>query len=275
MQYRDILVHIDTASGSRACLDVAIAMARTHEAELQAVHVVTPPAVIAPASISPPAGLIKKLRAEQQRIEQEAREAYQVALADAGLEGEWRTLNGTASDVLVREARRCDLLVLGQEMGEESMIDRHGLPDTLVLECGRPVLVVPYVGAGAKVGRRIMIAWNGGREAVRAVNDALPMLVRADHVVLLSVDSAATADREASGANLARHLARHGVDCEIRNASVDQIEVGDLLLSRAADEGVDLLVMGAYGRSRFRELILGGATRHLLAHMTVPVLMSH
>ncbi len=123
------------------------------------------------------------------------------------------------------------------------------------------------------VGRRVLVAWNGSREATRALHDALPVLDRAERVIVLSVDPGD--HRHLPGADIATLLARHGVRAEANETSSDDIEVGDAVLPRAADLGADLLVMGAYGRSHVREWAMGGVTRNLLKHMTLPVLMSH
>jgi nucleotide-binding universal stress UspA family protein len=127
------------------------------------------------------------------------------------------------------------------------------------------------------MGNRIVVAWSGSRESVRAVSDAMPFLRRAKEVIVLAINPRHGPDGHGDipAADISLHLARHGVRADAQDITTDQIEVGDVLLSRAADESADLVVMGAYGHSRFRELILGGATRHLLQHMTVPILMSH
>ena len=138
---------------------------------------------------------------------------------------------------------------------------------------GRPVLVVPYAGRHEGLGSRVLVAWNASREAARAVHDALPLLTRARSVVVLAVDP--PDEDHIPGADIAAHLAHHGVHVEARHTVAPDIEVGDELLNLISDLGADLLVMGAYGRSRWREAVFGGATRHILAHMTVPVLMAH
>ena len=146
-----------------------------------------------------------------------------------------------------------------------------------MLSAGRPALVVPDIGAGKTLGRRVMIAWDTGREAARAVNDALPILQQAEAVTVLSVNPRPGIDLhgEEPGADIALHLTRHGVKVEVQRTQVEEINIGDTILSRLADLGSDLLVMGAYGHSRLREVVLGGVTRTLLESMTVPVLMSH
>src|SRR5690606_4452572 len=150
-------------------------------------------------------------------------------------------------------------------------------PADFVMRCGRPVLLVPYAGRFEAVGRRVLVAWDAGREAARAVRDALPLLKRAEHVEVVSFNPDRPGARHGPipGADLAAYLARHDVKVHVSQQHGDDIEVGEQILSRAADLHSDLIVMGAYGHSRLRELALGGATRTLLASMTVPVLMSH
>jgi nucleotide-binding universal stress UspA family protein len=137
--------------------------------------------------------------------------------------------------------------------------------------------VVPYIGIKTAPGKHAIVAWNGSREAARAVNDALPILRGADQVEVMCAnpDRGELGDADLPGADLCLHLARHGVKAEAQTLVASDLEIGDLLLSRAADHGADLIVMGAYGHARWREVVLGGVTRQLLEQMTVPVLMSH
>jgi nucleotide-binding universal stress UspA family protein len=153
------------------------------------------------------------------------------------------------------------------------------LVEAVLLESGRPVLIVPYVGAPPRIGSNILVAWDGGREATRAISDAMPLLVRARQVTVVTLDPGAakrgvdTPARE----RLVAHLRRHGVAARIESDELGagDVAIGDWLLSRSFDLGVDLLVMGGYGHPRWREQALGGATQALLSAMTVPVLMAH
>lgn len=186
----------------------------------------------------------------------------EAAAAADGL-AEWRRIDGRKD--LPLHARYADLTVLGQD-GGEAVTD-------MVMTVGRPILVVPHHGHFASVGQRPLVAWNASREATRAVFDALPILRRAGLVTLMTLD--AEDDDRVPGADISLALARHGVRVEVVHSTVGGIDPGNALLSRAADCGADLLVMGAYGHSPLREKVLGGATRHILDHMTVPVLLSH
>jgi nucleotide-binding universal stress UspA family protein len=150
-------------------------------------------------------------------------------------------------------------------------------PERVTLASGRPILVVPYAGHFATLGQRVLVGWDASREATRAVGDAMPLLAAAEQVTVLAIDPQAGpgGHGELPGADISLHLARHGVKAVIERTVSADVPIGDVLLSRAADLGADLLVMGAYGHSRARELLLGGATRTVLGSMTLPVLMSH
>jgi nucleotide-binding universal stress UspA family protein len=150
--------------------------------------------------------------------------------------------------------------------------------ENLMLSAGRPVLIVPYAGEFPTVGTAVLVAWDGSREATRALHDALPFLARAKQTTLLTInalDSEPPASR-IPGSDIAAIIARHGANVVTEEIDgVHDVPIGDMLLSRASDLGVDLIVMGGYGHSRWRELVLGGATRTVLKAMTVPVLMSN
>jgi nucleotide-binding universal stress UspA family protein len=144
-----------------------------------------------------------------------------------------------------------------------------------LFESGRPVLIVPYIQKTPLKLGRMMACWDGSRSAARAIADALPILARAKTVEIFTVTGEAGKDSELEGSDIAHHLARHGVRVEVERQVADDIDVGSVILSRAADSSADLIVMGGYGHSRLREFVLGGATRKILASMTAPVLMSH
>ena len=161
-------------------------------------------------------------------------------------------------------------------MGQPAPNPIVDLPETVALTTGRPVLVVPFIGAKPP-GKIVLLCWNASREAARAAADALPFLKAAQKVIVLVVNPTVSAEGhgEEPGADAAAWLARQGVKVTVQRDVAPDADVGGLILSRAADHDADLIVMGIYGHSRMREMVLGGASRTLLASMTVPVLMSH
>lgn len=218
----------------------------------------------------------RKLDEQARRSEGAFQQYTQAVLGD---KAEFRRADQDSLSAVVVNARYADLVVIGQRDPEEP---NTGVPGSIVeravLAVGRPMLVVPYyANAYPNLGRNVLVAWNGSRESVRAINDAMPLLQRAERVVVMAVNpNGGRRDHgEMPGADLALYLARHDVKVEARASVALEIGAGDELLARASDMGIDLLVMGAYGHSRLQELVMGGVTQTMMEHMTVPVLMSH
>jgi nucleotide-binding universal stress UspA family protein len=276
MAFKDILVYVDATKVAPTCLDVATMLATAHEAHLTALHVSAPPFIMGDFG---PGGAVEVIRWQEEQarlVAERAEEEVVAARRRSGREIEWRRAAGEVPATVQLHGHYADLVVVGQgsRSDDQSMV-ADILPESIVMGCGRPALVVPIYGKFPRVGDCVLVAWNRTREATRAVHDALPILARAKTVMILEVNPPADRQPHVAGADVALHLARHGVKAEVEAAAVSDIEVGPTILSRAADLGADLLVMGAYGHSRLRELTLGGVTRHLLKHMTIPVLMSH
>jgi len=278
MPLKDILVHMDATPQSVPRLEAAIALADAHQAHLTGLYVIHPPHI--PGFVRPQIG--DEILERQARLLAETAEAVETKFRDrVGTESfpyEWRTVEGDPVHVLALHARYADLAILGQRNPNGDDISANpDMPDRVVLSVGRPALVVPYAGTFPVVGERVMVAWDASRLATRAVSDAMPVLTQAKHVAVLAINPKGGEDGHGDipSADICLHLARHGVHVEAQHVYADDVDSGAMLLSRAADEGMDMLVMGAYGHARWREVVLGGVTRHVLKHMTVPVLMSH
>lgn len=280
MAYKNLLVHLDETEACKGRVAAAIALAKAQEAHLTGLSLAIEASVPAYIGGQLPAEVLDVQRAQMLERGRAAAAVFDKALTAAGQEGESRVVSGLDIDsarVITLHARHADLVVLGQEEPEAPTgVPRHRVED-VILAAGRPALVIPYIGAGKALGQRVMVAWDASRESARAVNDAMPLLEQAKTVTVLSVNPRPGVDRhgEEPGADIALHLARHGVKVDVQRTQVDEIDIGDTVLSRLADLSIDLLVMGAYGHSRLREVVLGGVTRTLLESMTVPVLMSH
>jgi nucleotide-binding universal stress UspA family protein len=276
MAYKDILVYADGSKAATARFDVACALASFHRAHLTALHVRTLPFVPADFGAGVPPMVIEWQERASDELAEQARKAVDDATRRNGPAIEWRLVRGDIGAVALLHSRYADLVVISQgatDMAEASVADE--LPEALIMGSGRPVLVVPRYGQYPIVGERVLVAWNRTREATRAVHDALPLLTGAKSVTVMEVNPRAGESPHISGVDIATHLARLGVKAEVSSTVADDIEVGDAILSRVADLGADLLVMGAYGHSRLREYTFGGVTLHILKHMTVPVLMAH
>jgi nucleotide-binding universal stress UspA family protein len=281
MSYKDLLVVLDSEPASRGRMDLAAALAERFAAHLVGLYLLPAPEAPRHLGYYDPALLdpfFRELREKAKETSDKEREAFEHAAGLRGLSAEWRVVaDGLESDPALH-ARYVDLTILGQldpDRGDAEMLRPR--PEHVTLASGRPILVVPYAGHYETVGRRVLIGWNATREATRAVSDAIPLLMAADIVTVLTIDAREGPDAhgELPGADISLHLARHGVKATIERTVSAGIPAGDVLLSRAADLGADLLVIGAYGHSRLRELLLGGATRSILQSMTLPVLMSH
>jgi nucleotide-binding universal stress UspA family protein len=253
-------------------------LAKRYNAHLIGMHVY---ASVPAAPVSVPYGskvLGSLVAAERQETDSIAA-AFAEATRNQPFVAEWRAVKVPHVDlaaVVMDHGRAADLIVAGQTDPDWDLSPLMDFPERLALESGRPVLVVPYVGRYPEIGRNVVIAWKSGRESARAVFDALPILKAAEKVHILEVKQHADAgDTLAPDTTIAASLGRHGIKPTVRSSIGTDISVGDEILSRLADIGADLLVMGAYGHSRMRELVFGGTTRHIARHMTVPTLFSH
>ncbi len=278
MTYRTIVVHIGADARRKERLDIASGLAAAFDAHLVGLFALTE--LMVPFAVGGNAGAV--IDAEQRwrdDVAKEAKRDFDAAVARAGVQkSEWRRSDRGALGAMRLSARYADLAVVGQHDPDRSAEERMPgfFVEDLVLSAGRPVLAVPYAGHFASVGSRVLVAWNTSREAARAITDSLPLLQRARSVEVVAFEpQRGGADHGAEpGADIALYLARHGVKVTAARQQAG-IDVGSQILSRAADTDADLIVMGAYGHSRGRELVLGGATRSLLEAMTVPVLMAH
>ena len=284
MAFKDVIALFTDGRRSADCLRLAAQLAEPVEGHLIGLYLMSPVTLLAGGL--PYSGTETEIRALE-AIESERRanalksagaveSLLQASARQTGQTIEWRLVEGDVVHNAVLHARHADLAVLGQNDPDHPGTTPH-LVESVLLGAGRPVLVVPYAGRFDTVGRTVLVGWNASREATRALSDAVPLLRKAQRVVVLSVNPPS---EEAGGppwpaAEIALHLARHGIPVEASSTVSHDIDVGNILLSRAADFGADLIVTGGYGHSRQREFLLGGVTRSLLRQMTVPVMMSH
>jgi nucleotide-binding universal stress UspA family protein len=276
MSYKTLLVHIDDTTRS----PYRIQLAAEYANQLGA-HVVG----IADTGVSRyiyqdgnlngiDPGLLEHLAHLRERATQNVAD-FKTQVAQLGVASfESEITQDDASGICLR-ARYCDLVIIGQtNPNEASPTVMDDFPEFMVLHCGRPVIVIPYAGKFSLPSKRPLLAWDGSRAATRAVTDAIPLLKTAEkvHVVLVNPDTDAHGDQP--GSDIATYLSRHGIHIEVI-VHTTKLSVGEALLSTASDLGSDLIVMGGYGHSRFKEMIMGGTTRTMLKNMTIPVLLSH
>lgn len=278
MGYKTILVHCDADPKVHRRLAVAADLAQRQGAHLVGVHA-RPPFEAPIFFEGGPAmnGFFAAYEAGVKADAEAAQAAFDKALKGRHLSHEWRTVDGFIDAELAIQARYADLTIVGQTDPDAQTPTPGDLPESVVLATGRPMLVVPHVGVQSTPGERVMLCWNASRESARAAADALPLLQGAKKVIVLVVDPRSSADGHGPepGADVAHWLARQGVDVTVQRDVAADADVGGVILSRAADHDVDLVVMGLYGHSRLREMVLGGASRTLLSSMTVPLFLSH
>lgn len=278
--YKTILIYADQFSGFERRLQVAAALAREDESHLigtvasggpQLDYIVFGAMTLAP----PPAMDYEPLRkAAQEQLARFDDRCRQLGVASH----ETRFQDSSAVDALILQSLYCDLIIVGQsDLSDRSLIWSTRLPSYLALHIARPLLVIPEREvAMARSVESLMIAWNASAEASRAVIGALPLLLRARRVQIVIVNPRQHPGRhgEEPGADLSTYLARHGVKAEVLCHETNE-ESGAALCGIAQENGADLIVAGAFGHSRFQEWVLGGTTRHLLSHSTLPVLVMH
>lgn len=294
---RDIVVVLDDTARSKVWLAIAVHLAQQHDAHLtgiSALDLVTPPKGISQPrhpidmdSLYPSQPVVEnamRSRDYPDAITQVAERAEQIEAAfreqlrGSRVRGDWRMANEKSSEAFASQTRYTDLVILGQidPNHPPPPAGRHLVEETL-MTAGRPILIIPYAGHFNTIGSKVLIGWNNSREAARAVYDAIPLLAKATSVTILEAYPAGRIPgaHDITSTGITRYLAHHEIDARTERTAMTSISADDALLSYAADISADLLVVGGYGHSRLRELILGGVTRGLLQHMTVPVLMSH
>ncbi|WP_137387808.1 universal stress protein [Rhodoligotrophos defluvii] len=276
MGYKTIVVSLNDVERASVVLGIATKLAARYAAHLVGLYVIPAVQVYPAIAMQITPEIMDTQRQYYEERAEQVKQLFETATKAQGLSAEWRQVEAEGSiiaDVVIAHGRNADLVVAGQvDPDGESMVEID-LCERLLLETGRPVLVIPSAGTFPDIGTEVTIAWNNKREASRAVFDALPLLKQAKRTIILCVNP--EEDEGIAGTEIAASLARHGVNAEIHRSVVKDVSVGDEILSRISDFGSDLVVMGGYGKSRMREFMFGGATRDILHHMTVPVLLSH
>lgn len=275
MALKNLLVHVNNEATSGPVIDAALTLADRHDTHLVGLGIKAPTDIPTYAEVRLPDSVLEILTEREATRLANARALFESRAKHAGREAraEWREGNGMPASTFSLHARYADLGIVSQSQSDASDRRFIDLAEEVLVSSGRPVLVVPVSGAGATIGDRVIVAWNGSRESARALGDAMPVLDKAKSVEIFIAGDPSLGDLP--GADVAAHLAHHGIKVDIHRSTATDVAIGDALLNRVSDSGADLVVMGGYGRSRFREFILGGVTRHILHHLTVPVMMSH
>lgn len=270
----DLLVHLDPRHPDAPVTQTAIALAQLFDAHLT-VSGATLERMPAAAMLEASGAILKEVTARERGVVEGVISRFEADARGSGVRAESVPLEGFAASVehaLASLARHFDMTLVGQPPRDDV---RMSFIETLLFDSGRPVLMAPHSISAPPRFDVALVAWNGSREAARAIAGAMPLLKRAKRAQVVSIVEPKKRDAiDLPGFNITRHLARHGVAAELKRVTTE-LDPGDALLSHAADEGADYLVMGAYGQSRLREMLLGGATRTMLKSMTLPAVMAH
>ena len=273
---KDLIVNLGLGAHDPAG-DFAITVADAFEAHVLGLAFSYEPVVPGSVMGGIPVEFIESQRTEADKLANNAVSRFEAAAKRAGVSAETRIISTSisgAADQFGHMARRFDIVVVGQPEGDKSVPDEV-VDEGVLFESGRPVIFVPFIQKAAMKLDRVMVCWDGSRAATRAIADSMPLLKKAKEVEIVMVATKGFKTDEAPGADLAKHLARHALDVNLKRITSPDIDIASTVLSYAADSNADFIVMGGYGHSRLREFILGGATRGILESMTVPVLMSH
>ncbi|WP_166877707.1 universal stress protein [Massilia mucilaginosa] len=277
--YKTILVHVDGNARSAARVEFAARFALANDAHLVGLAPTGLSALMYPlsamgAAMPPVAFPIDEIRDSAERsLDLFDSRARQLGVASP----ERRLVDEETGDGLCLQARYADLVVISAPTaGDAVLFMRPDYTEYVLLNCARPVLVLPAAGAGGAIGKRVTVAWNGSVEAVRAISGALALLQGAAQVDLVVVGKNDQQDLrgEQPGADIALYLARHGIKVDLSTVHGGGDD-GEALLSFAAEKGSDLIVMGAFGHSRLREFVLGGVSRTALRSSPIPLWMAH
>jgi nucleotide-binding universal stress UspA family protein len=272
---KDIIVNLSLTENGSAVGKYAASAAAVWEAQLTGVAFMFDPVV--PPSVGGyiPAEVIETQRSDNETAAESAISSFTAASSRAGLSVESLTLRTSlagAANRFASMARRFDLAIVGQpEMGRVEW----NIGETTLFESGCPMIAVPYIQKAPFKIDNVIICWDGGRAAARAIGDAIPIIKESGRVEIVIVTNEPGKQYDIEGADVGQHLARHGLKVNVHRLPGGGIDVADALLSYAADSATDFMVMGGYGHSRLREFVLGGVTRSIFQSMTVPVLFSH
>ena len=275
---KTLLVHIPSERLIRPVVDGSISLAVSHASHLRAISVGYETTSLGfPVDVGG-AAVAAVFEIERERALARANAAlavFEIEARNAGIAYDSHAMESAPADAaaaVIASARLHDLTIVLQPEPERQTFD-NVMPQEILFESGGPVLFVPHVHKGPLETKRIGIAWDGSRLAARALRDAAPFLTRATAITIISINEQAPAEASAKAASA--HLARYGVTVRIQQMDADHADIQPSILSIAADDGLDLIVMGGYGHSQLQERILGGVTRDMLQSMTVPTLMSH
>jgi len=274
---KDIVVNLTIGVDRDSAANYAVSLANIFKAHLVGIAFVYDPKISANLMVGIPAELVDAQRAANRHLANEATARFEAIAKQAGVTTESQVIDvavGKVGNAFGRLARSFDLSVIRQAVSDDA--EEISIIEGALFESGRPVIVVPHVHTKGAEFKRVMVGWDGSRTAARAIGDAMPLLECAKMIEIFTMVTGPTNNVKSTGIdNIGQHLSRHGLNVEVKRIPAVDMGVSDAILSHAADISADFMIMGGYGHSRLREYMLGGATRGILASMTLPTLMSN
>jgi len=276
MSLKDIIVHVDSAEATKARVEFAVALAKDHGAHLLGI-------AFAPTALLPLYGADVGLADMSEVLEgvkaqgETALQAFKARAKAEGVSVEGRLMQGMSEEFprdFASSARHVDLAIIGQPRDGDPLIGQYALVERCLFASGRPVIIVPAAAEKIEVAGNVVVAWDGSAEAARAFNDALTFLKRPKRVVLL-VGVPEEGKEPPRVDDMVAHLKRRGVSAEMIRFSTSEGDIGKTILAKAKELHADMIVMGAFHHSRWREFILGGVTLTMLEEATIPLFMAH
>lgn len=279
MSYKTILLCLTNLDNAERLTKTACGVARKFGAHLIGIHIMRMMEVYPDVAVHITAQMTKSFNEEQDKKANEIRDIFQNITGREDFVSEWRAVRAVSagmSDRLVEHARCADLVIMAQPDRKHDRDDELHIQRDVIEGSGRPVLVIPYAGSFETVGENVLIGWSATKEATRAAHDAIPFVQDGGKATIFWVDRSSRKDSYLAhtGREMAICLDRNGAKANISHRVQKSLSIGDEILNEAADTGVDMIVSGAYGHSRFYDFVVGATTPHLMEHMTVPVLFS-
>ncbi|MDH3609384.1 MAG: universal stress protein [Gammaproteobacteria bacterium] len=279
MPIKDILVLCDAGEANDYRVETALLLAKVYQAHLTGLHLIPYPVIPVYGGGFPDA--IPYLSSEQleqsQNTANALKDKFKKKAADLEVPCDWKSIDGVDVRYIIDSARYTDVVIVPQGYCRYGEDNTQKIDDYLSIHLGRPLIVTPDLKKVFNLPKRVVIAWNESHEAARAVHDALPFLQYAEQIQVVSVAASAKQEKKYMiyDDDLRKHLSHHGIDVEVRSLDPASKGTGKTILESALEYDADLIVMGAYGHTRLKEIVLGGATKYLLRHSTVPLFLSH
>ena len=279
MPIKDILVICDAGKANDYRVETAMLLAKVYQAHVTGIHFIPYPVIPVYGDSFP--DVIPYLSADQMQQSEETAnklcEKFNKKAAELEIPSEWKAINGVDVRYIIDNARYADIVIAPQGYSKYGEDNTQKIDDYLSIHLGRPLLITPDLEKVFSLPKNVVIAWNESHEAARAVHDALPLLLYAENIHIISVTSSTNEEKESiiHDNDLRIHLSHHGLDAKVASLDPSTKGTGKTILEGALKHNADLIVMGAYGHTRIKEIILGGATKYLLKNTTIPLFLSH